>query len=153
MNDNRPTAVIFDMDGTLCDVRGIRHLINPANPGGRNFHAFHVESTGCPANQQALDEWDRAGREGHARIIVTARTMDYWQHTLWWLLLNGLEPDDAFMRRHRDFRPDNIVKDELLTQHILPRYNVVRAIDDNPAVIAVWQQHSIDTVTIPGFSD
>ena len=41
-------AAIFDMDGTLCDVRSIRHYVQ-YKPNHRNFHKFHGESINCPA--------------------------------------------------------------------------------------------------------
>lgn len=151
MNE-RPTAVIFDVDGTLCDVRSIRHIVEGTTQGERNFHLFHVLSTGCPPVAETADLWEQAGRDGHARIVVTARTQRYFTQTLWWLLLNGFEPDDMFMRGWKDQRPDGIVKEELLRQ-IEQRYTVVLAVDDNPSVIEVWERNGIPTVTIPGWGE
>jgi len=141
-------AVIFDMDGTLCDVSQIRHLIADDSPN-RNFHAFHVESTGCPPVSEVAGLWHSI-RPGVAKIVVTARTMRYFQHSLWWLLLNGFEPDDMFMRQWHDSRPDYIVKGEIL-EVIRQRYNPVFAIDDNPAVIRLWQEQNIPHLIVPGF--
>lgn len=42
---NLPEAVLFDCDGTLVDVSGIRHLLN--GPG--RFDAFHRASAACVA--------------------------------------------------------------------------------------------------------
>lgn len=149
----RRTAVIFDADGTLWDVSSIRHLVIPPN---RRFHEFHQASVDCPAIPAAVAEWERAGREGHARILVTAREARWFNETLWWMLLDPAigPPDDAYMRRWNDFRPDAVVKQEIYINHIAPRYNVVRAVDDNPSVIAVWESVGIpEVITIPGFFD
>ncbi len=139
-------AVIFDVDGTLCDVRSIRYLVMG---DARNFHAFHIESTGCPVVPEVAGIWNSI-RPGIARIVVTARSMRYYQHTLWWLLLNGFEPDDMFMRPWHDQRADYEVKRDLLTR-IQQRYNVRFAIDDNPAVIQLWRESEIPVLVVPGW--
>lgn len=62
-NSNGPkTAVIVDMDGTLCDVSTVVHL--QAEPDG--FTAFHHACAQCPPNE-AVVEWcvEQHGR-GHA---------------------------------------------------------------------------------------
>lgn len=142
-------AVIFDVDGTLCDVSSIRHLVADGSPN-RDFHRFHVESTACPPVQQTVELWEQHADK--ARIVVTARQARYFQHTLWWLLLNGFNPDDMFMRGWNDCRPDSIVKEEILADIRQRGFNPVLAIDDNPSVIEVWERHGIPTITIPGWA-
>ena len=158
MRDRR-TAVIFDADGTLWDVSSIRHFVTPPitpDPNWRrDFHAFHQASIACPANSSAIKEWHRAGLEGHLRILVTAREARWFNETLWWMFLNPAigAPDDMFMRRWNDFRPDDVIKQELFMQFIAPRYNVVRAVDDNPSVIQVWEDLGVpEVITIPGWN-
>jgi FMN phosphatase YigB (HAD superfamily) len=141
-------AIIFDVDGTLCDVRTVRHHVMGEN---RNFHLFHEESTGCPPIFRTRVLWFLAGLFGFARIVVTARQARFFNHTLWWLLLNGFRPDDMFMRGWNDTRPDSVVKEEIVVTIRARGYNVVAAVDDNPAVIEVWRRNGIRTVTIPGF--
>lgn len=41
-------AVLVDVDGTLCDVSGIRHYVQSV-PKTRNFDKFHRASALCPA--------------------------------------------------------------------------------------------------------
>ncbi len=142
-------CVIFDVDGTLCDVREIRHFVSGPS---KNFTEFHVQSTGCGVIAETRRLWDEAGDKGLARIVVTARQARFFQHTLWWLLLNDLQPDDMFMRGWNDTRPDNVVKEEILSI-IRQRYNPVLAIDDNPSVIEVWERNGIPTITIPGWEE
>lgn len=144
-----PECVIFDLDGTLCDVSSIRYLVAKGLKD-RNFHAFHMESTGCPPIDQAAKLWHQHADK--KRVIVTARDMKYYYPSLWWLLLNGFEPDDMFMRGWKDQRKDGIVKEEILAK-IRQRYTPVLAVDDNPEVIEVWQRNGIETITIPGWVD
>lgn len=149
MSPERQEAVIFDMDGTLCDVRSIRHLV--AGPR-RDFHAFHMSSGGCPANPEVAEAARQARRDGRAVIIVTARMEHYRNVTSMWLALNAVPSDALLMRRDGDFRKDFVVKREILTK-IRRRWNPVHAWDDNPEVIALWQQEGIECTVVPGWDN
>lgn len=46
-------AVLVDVDGTLCDVSGIRHYVQ-SFPKNRNFDKFHRASALCPAIPSAV---------------------------------------------------------------------------------------------------
>lgn len=111
-----------------------------------------MESTGCPPIEQTRKIWDETGEQGYKRVVVTARSAQYYKPTLWWLLLNGFEPDDMYMRGWKDQRSDDIVKEDIL-KIIQSRYNPVLAVDDNPSVLAVWRKHGIPTIEIPGWID
>lgn len=147
-------AAILDMDGTLCDVSSIRYHVNPKHPkfsGRKRFDLFHEESVDCPPNHQALEEYERCLERGLAIIVVTARKEQWRYHTMTWLMEWGVEYDELFMRGNNDDRKDFLVKEEILAQIKIKGYRPVLAIDDNPAIIEVWERHGIDTVTIPGW--
>lgn len=149
----KPTAAIFDMDGSLCDVSSIRYHVNPKDPrfsGKKRFDRFHSESINCPPNAQAVRLHMEAIKCGHKILIVTARKAQWSFHTALWLKENDIHYDEMFMRADNDNRKDYDVKHEILTD-IRSRYHPVLAVDDNPAVIRVWEEASIDTVTIPGW--
>lgn len=142
-------AVIFDMDGTLCDVRGIRHhLLGKA----RNFHKFHRESVNCPPNQWVVNDAVAAYGSGLAILIVTARVFKYWPETQFFLSMHLPVPyEKLYMRKDGDFRNDGTVKREILAQIKKDGYNVVRAWDDNPTVVEVWQQEGIPVTVVEGY--
>lgn len=142
-------AIIFDVDGTLCDVRSVRHHVTGEI---RDFTRFHEESTGCPPVPEVAGIW-HAVRPGIARIVVTARKRQFAPHTLWWLLLNGFEPDAIFHREDWDQRPDFDVKRDILGNIRSRGFNPIFAIDDNPAVIALWTQEAIPFVQVPGWEE
>lgn len=48
---HKPSAVLVDVDGTLVDVTGIRHLVEGEN---RDFNAFHKASIDCQPNFPVL---------------------------------------------------------------------------------------------------
>ena len=145
----KPTAVIFDMDGTLADVSSIRHHVRGAN---RDFHRFHVESAGVPPNQHVVEMARQAAVDGHHVAIVTARRAKYRNHTAMWLALNGVPSHSLHMRADDDGRPDYEVKKDIHAK-ISREFNIVHAVDDNPSVIKLWQENNIPTTVVPGFED
>jgi phosphoglycolate phosphatase-like HAD superfamily hydrolase len=151
--NNKPKAIIFDMDGTLANVSGIRHYLRPTPPHrSKNFDAFHAESVDCPPNPAVLNHAMVAHLLGHQIIIVTARRARWRHHTAWWLALHGVHSDAMFMRGDKDNRPDYLVKQDILAA-IQHTWDVVHAVDDNPSVIALWQEHGIPTTIVEGWED
>lgn len=62
---------------------------------------------------------------------------------------NGLSlpyNDYLFMREPNDFRPNDVVKEEILTKYILPRYDVLMAFDDNEDNVKMFKKHNILTI-------
>lgn len=146
----RPTAVIADIDGTLADVRGIRHhvLTKP-----KNFDAFHAASAHVSANAQALDFVAAAHAAGHVVVVVTARRQRWAGVTATWLAAHMPVPfDGAFHRPDGDFRPDVQVKRDI-HRYLARHYDIRAAIDDNPRVVALWTELGIPTTVVPGWDD
>lgn len=141
-------AEIFDLDGTLCDVRSIRHYVTGKK---KNFHAFHRESVNCPPNPEVVEALNTAHKNGRAILIVTARSFDFAMHSMYWLSLNNIKYDQMYMRRAKDSRPDYIVKKEILKIIKRDGYEPVKAYDDNPNVWDVWEEAGIETVRVEGF--
>lgn len=75
-----------------------------------------------------------SGREG---------TSECRKNTLKWLIDNFYNPDsetelkgwDLIMRNAKDYRSDNIVKEELFHNYIESRYNVIAVFDDRDCVV------------------
>jgi len=149
-NLTRNTAVLVDVDGTLCDVSSVRHhVLNRP----KNFEAFHQESEHCPAHPEAVAWCIEQHRRGHTLLVVTARS-DIWHGVTERWLRKHLPVSYAgpFMRRHGDWRKDTEVKTEAhfyLSQH----YEIVAAIDDNPAIIALWESLGIPTTVVPSWDE
>lgn len=144
-----PEAELFDMDGTLCDVRGIRHYVTPPS---RDFHRFHMASAFCPPNPEVVERVHEAKANGRAALIVTARMARYRTVTRKWLESLQIPFDGIWMRANDDLRKDAVVKREILAR-IRLQYVVVRAHDDNPAVVEVWEDEGIETLIVPGWDE
>jgi len=143
----RPDAAIFDMDGTLCDVRSIRHLVEAPDGAKRfraNFHQFHAQSITCPPYPDVARLLARLRAEGYAILIVTAREALWADLTSEWLALHSIEHDEVFTRPLKDYRPDAVIKEEIAAA-VKERYSPKIAIDDRAAIIEVWHRAGIPT--------
>lgn len=146
---NRPDAVVFDMDGTLADVSGLRHLVQGPN---RNFEEFHQRSVDAPPNSEVVDMARNAKAAGKKIVIVTARKAKFRPHTAMWLAQNDVPSDAMYMRADKDQRPDYEVKKDILNR-MSRSFNVIHAVDDNPNVLKLWHENNIRTTRVPGWED
>lgn len=141
------SAVYFDVQGTLINVSGIRHLID--GPG--SFDAFHRETFNCPPIDWVVQAARQAHTDGHAVLVGTGMNEFYRRPLSWYLADLGLHTDDLDMRRNGDFRKDFIIKREMLRRWRLRGFNLVEAYDDNPAVIDMWEDEGIPCTVVPGW--
>ncbi len=147
----KPETVVFDMDGTLADVSSIRHLVVKGSKN-RNFDEFHTRSVDCPPIQWVKNCALLAKDIGLTVIQVTARQEKYRPHTSWWLADNGVPSDGLFMRPNGDYRPDYDVKRHMLMS-LQNSFDIIRAYDDNPSIIAMWKEFNIPCTEVPGWED
>lgn len=137
------------MDGTLCDVSPIRHLLHLSEKG-KNFHLFHMASVDCQPIPEVVQGVRDAQMAGRVVLVVTARDRRYRHVTAFWLALWGIHSDRLFMRHFGDMRSDAEIKKDILTS-IQRRWKVVRAWDDNPSIWALWEAEGIPVEKIPGW--
>ena len=146
--DELPEAVIFDVDGTLCDVRPIRHYVEGPT---KNFDAFHKASALCDPNWDVVEDLRRQVELERAIIVVTGRSFEYRPLTIRWLRGFDIHFDEIHTRPSRDFRKDAVIKKEILDR-LRIRYTIVGSWDDNPSVIEeVWEAEGIPTTVVPGW--
>lgn len=145
--------MLVDVDGTLCDVSGVRHFVLRRKGEHRNFDAFHKASILCPPVPQTLD-WVATHADVGRTIVVVTAGEDKWRVlTNTWLPKWNVLIDHLLMRRTGDQRPDVEVKTEILARIRAAGLDVVVAIDDNPSVIALWETESIPVTVVPGWDD
>jgi hypothetical protein len=140
----KPTAHIYDVDGTLANVDPYLHYVRGSN---RDYDAFHEASINALPNIEVLEMLNNSVSDGHAILIVTSRKEKWRGLTSMWLAKNDARSHALFMRADEDNRPDYEVKKDILNK-ISNHWDVVHAVDDNPSVIALWQEHQIPTTKI-----
>lgn len=145
---DRRTAVIVDVDGTLCDVStALHHITTPGQT--KNFDAFHADAMRCPATDWVLRWCEIHWSEGHELLIVTGRKYRWEDETRDWLNRHLIDYHGPFMRGDDDNRVDTEVKRdiyEMLTED--HGFDIVAAIDDRPTVIDLWESLGIPTTAV-----
>jgi hypothetical protein len=128
----------------LANVDPYLHLVRGSN---KDYNAFHEASLGALPNYEVVQMLNQTIHDGHHVIIVTSR-MEKWRGlTSLWLAKNNITNHSLFMRPNSDLRPDYEVKKDILDK-ISKYWDVLHAVDDNPNVIRLWEDHNISTTKI-----
>jgi phosphoglycolate phosphatase-like HAD superfamily hydrolase len=147
---DRLPVIICDVDGTLCDVRSIRHYVERPGDAERfraNFALFHSSSEDCPAFPAVLKLVKDLERAGYGVVIVTAREARWVEVTERWLDRQGIRRVELITRPALDYRSDAVVKAEICAD-IQRRYAPRLAIDDRDDILAVWTAAAIPTLKV-----
>lgn len=104
---------VFDIDGTLADIR---HRVHWVANRPKNWKAFNasIEQDGLHGDIAFLLRTFHAA--GHKVILCSGRGSEIRERTIGWLNVNDLPFEALYMRKAGDFRQDSIVKVELLEQ-------------------------------------
>lgn len=140
----KPTAHIYDVDGTLANVDPFLHYVRNGN---KDYDAFHYASIDALPNVEVVEMLNNSASDDHSIIIVTSRKEKYRGITSLWLARNKIKCHALFMRADNDNRPDYETKRDILDR-ITELWDVSHAVDDNPYVLKLWQDNGIPTTKI-----
>lgn len=142
MNLTKPSAIIMDLDGTLCDGREYLHL---------GDHAYHEAATSvAPVNPEMKRACVEASNAGTMVVILTGRSVVWQSDGVQWLIGHDV-PFHVFESRPRgDYRPNAEFKREV-AMRLRRRYDILRAYDDDPRNILMFRDLGIDTVLVGDF--
>lgn len=120
-------AVICDIDGTLA-------LFGDKNPYQRDFENDKLNTPVA----ELVKTWPGP------ILYVSGRDGSAFHKTAEWLDKNGLPYGELFMRLAGDRRMDAIVKQEILFENILQKYepeDIAFVLDDRQQVVDFWRSH------------
>lgn len=133
--------ILCDIDGTLANIN---HRLHHVKNGNTNWDAFFagikddipIESTISILNKFASD---------YEIILVTGRPEEYRQATLDWLTDNVIPFHALWMRPSKDYRPDHVVKKDLLAKikKCYGEFRIDFVIDDRPSVVEMWRNEGL----------
>lgn len=126
-NENRPKAIILDIDGTV------------ALTNGRSHYDY---SEAVLTDRPRLDVIDLvetyAVTQGANILCVSGRSDICKNPTKEWLDNYRVDYSQLLMRKDGDDRCDTIIKEEIFWEDIAPYYNVIAAFDDRKRCIRKW---------------
>jgi len=131
---------IFDLDGTICDVRHRRQYVATKPRNWDAWNAGLINDIPHLAVQKVFQAL-RNDQEVDL-IIVSGRSDDYKEQTVEWLCKNEIFYDEIYMRKYKDHRDDAVVKGEIADE-IEKTHNILGVFDDRQRVVNMWIQRGI----------
>ena len=137
--------VIFDIDGTLCDISKRKHLVaDKSNKAWKDFFSRIPEDEPRLDIIQKLIEYNVGGYDV---FLVSGRPDTYKKETIEWLEKYEIPFTSLLMRRGGDKRPDTEVKKEIYETYLKGR-KIAKVYDDRPSVIRMWQELGLEVVDV-----
>ncbi len=135
---HKPTAVIFDIDGTITDTAHRMHLITGKKKDWPTFFRLAQNdpvNTWCANIIQGL-----RATTNHRIILVSGRSENDRDMTRKWLAQHAIKVDAIYLRpEHRKFDNSATVKNELYNLYIKENYYVLMVIDDRTQDVKMWR--------------
>ena len=134
-------AIIVDIDGTIAthyDEDGIQT---------REHHDYSQVITDLPV-QPIINLVNMYQSLNYYIIIVSGRMDHCREDTIEWLIQHNVEFDELFMRRTKDFRPDNEVKQEIYDNYINQVYDIEIVLDDRDRVVQMWRENGLKVLQV-----
>ena len=126
---NKPKCLVFDLDGTLCELWDSS---NPYNHDGEEYVISEMEN--IMRNLYIYND---------ATIILTGRKRkDYWKITEKWLSDNSIYYSELIMQEWSQGEKNHIYKEKELVK-LQERYDIVAMVDDNCGLIPVCKKLGI----------
>lgn len=146
-------AVIIDIDGTLADVRSIRHLLAGSifTTSEEMLDLYHKLAIDVPVVEPIYIFTQQALEEDVTLFFVTARKERYRQDTIDFLRRHEIEYHGLYMRADDDMRSDVELKKDILEKIRSQGYRVTTAFDDNPQIVEMWVSEGIPAYYVTGY--
>lgn len=140
------SANVFDFHGTLADVRGIHHLL-----ARRDYDGFYEQSLHCPPIESTVAEAQRSAYLGHTNLIFTGMPGRFYGGLRDWLDRHDVPVSGVEMRGEKDRRKAWVLKEEMYLRAVSNSYRILRAWDDDPAVVESWTRLGVPCTRVPGW--
>jgi predicted kinase len=139
---NLDKIVVCDIDGTVADCKHRLHHLQGEKKDWKGFFSEMDKDT--PRKDVYKNALNDAKAHDAQLLFVSARPEDYREVTEQWLRDNGMDSyTHLIMRRKGDKRPDTEVKFDIYKQY-LKQYDIIKVIDDRPAVIEMWREQGLE---------
>lgn len=142
-------TIIVDIDGTIANAE---HRLHHIKKHPKDWDAFFV---GCVDDKPYHDIIDLIRQLHYTRIglrviYVSGRSDSVRAETEHWLRWHGLPLVDGalHMRKAGDYRPDDIIKEEILDRLGLQPSDVWFVLDDRDRVVQMWRRRGFRVLQV-----
>lgn len=143
----RDCVVICDIDGTVADLNHRLHYIQGEKKDWRTFLSKCNEDTAYQDVYLIAESF--CDTTGSDLVFCSGRGNEYRDKTEAWLKENNMPYEHLFMRQERDYRPDYLIKEQILDFEILTRFREVLAVfDDRSVVVKMWRKRGLRTLQV-----
>ena len=133
-------AVIFDIDGTLALIEHRRKHVT-SRP--KNWVAFYAGIPKDEPNIPVINTLHGLINGGYVGLLCSGRPDNYRDTTVAWLRQHFISYTALYMRKAGDYRADDIVKREILTEIRADGYNPILACDDRDRIVKMWRDEGL----------
>jgi hypothetical protein len=132
---------IFDIDGTLADNGHRQHHLRQSP---KDWDAYHALAHLDPPHRHLCALANTLFTPETGVVFCTGRAEAQRHLTECWIMINCLiKTQHLYMRADGDFRPDHVVKLELLAKIRNDGLAPIMAFDDRNSVVAMWRAAGI----------
>ena len=132
--------IVFDIDGTIADCTHRLHHVKKDNPDWKAFFAECVNDIPI----ESMCDMSIVLSQYYDIVFCTGRSEECREQTEEWLL-KYVNANAVLMRKEGDYRPDHVVKKELLEEYLkkqnLTKGHVVTIYEDRQSVVDMWRDN------------
>ena len=137
-------AIIFDLDGTICDDSHRLPLLteNEGNITDKIWDQYH----GCCIEDNPIEVVASCAKGlayGYWIIIITGRDEKYREATLNWLFVNNVPHQELYMRPNGNHCSSVDLKRKIYHDHIKNKYDVIGVFEDRKCVVDMWREEGL----------
>lgn len=145
--------VVFDLDGTLCDVSHRLHFIQEQP---KDWDAFFSSCIDDAPKLEIIHTLNALDEAGHRVEIWTGRSDVTFRQTIQWLnkhVANGSFSLGLKMRPAGDYRPDHELKREWLMEGLKLGTAPDLVFEDRQRVVDMWRSENITCCQVDAWEE
>ena len=130
--------VIFDLDGTLCDISHRRSLVEGGN---KDWEQFYKQCINDSPKIEVIKIFKLLQADMNTMVIFSGRSDIVRKETYQWLRKHDIRPDILIMREDGDFTPDDKLKNKWLK--IINKSDILCVFDDRDRIVKMWREEGL----------
>jgi len=134
-------VIVFDIDGTLADIRHRRKYLDQDPPDWRKFNAAMGDDV---PNEPIVGLYKTLWDSNHYELVLASgRSEKYRDITKQWLIWNQIPFKRLLMRAERDQRADYLVKQDIHDLIVADAKQICFVVDDRQQVVDMWRRNGV----------